>query len=266
MKNFQLINIDETVINMKNVGNTQGFEYPEIIAVITDVPGRSGAFYVKSDYGRRRLSWEGITDNVDDRRDVLAIQIGALKTLKFDLCDDISVQTEIAILRLTMPYKTGRSKYLIEAVAPDYRFFSQTLTSQSTAPTISSGGVSLPTELPMDFSNVTGVPYLTLTNNGDEPTPPIFTIDGPGTNFTIQNITSGGIFQLNTSITATDQIVVDVANQTIILNGTTNIYGVKTGNLWDIPSGTSELNFAPQTGSDTNTLLTVEYRSAYKGL
>lgn len=266
MTNF-IIDNDGTEITLDRVGSLVGFEYPDINIVSTDIPGRSGVFFIKSDYGRRNLSFQALLDSgVTARRDISSLNSNSLKTLKFTTCDNLSLQTEIAIKRISMPYSEQRSIALVEAFAPDYRFYSQTLTDVDTAPTVSTGGVTLPTSLPIDFSNVTGVPKLTLTNNGDEPSPPNFVITGPGTNFTIQNVTSGGILQINTTITANETIEIDTLNRTILLNGSTNYFGYKSGNFWDVPSGTSYLNFRVQSGSNSDTMLNVQYRSAYKGI
>lgn len=265
MTNF-LIDDNGNEIEFERVGSLNGFEYPELNVVSTDVPGRSGAFFIKSNFGRRNISWRGLLDfGVANRRLVSALTAGTLKTLKFTTCDNLSLQTEIAIKNLTMPYTEGRSTVLIEAFAPDYRFYSQTLTNVNTAETVSVGGVTLPTALPIDFSNVTGVPKLTLTNNGDDETPPNFIITGPGTNFTIQNVTSGGLLQINTTLTIGQTIEINTLNRTILLNGTTNIFGYKSGNFWNIPVGVSLLNFRVQSGSNSDTMLNVQYRSAYKG-
>ena len=267
MTNF-IIDDNGNEISFDDIGSLVGFEYPEISVISTDIPGKSGVFYVKSDYGKRRLSWRGVFRAIGptNRRTILALTIGALKTLKFTTCDSLSLQADIAITKILMPYRRDRSTYLIEAFAPDYRFFDQTLTNQDTAPTVSVGGITLPTVLPIDFSNVVGVPKLTLTNSGDEPTPPTFTITGPGTNFTIQNTTNGEILQINTTITSVDTITIDVLNKTILLNDQVNIFGTKSGDFWNIPAGVSELNFTVQTGSDSSTMLNVQYRSAYKGI
>lgn len=267
MENFKIIDGLNT-INFDNIGDMVGFEYPEISSIFLNVPGRSGDFYVKSDYLGRRLSWRGVfsENGPTNRRDILKISIGGLKTLKFETCDGLTLQAEIELIRVNMPYGEKRSSYLFEAQAPDYRLFDQTLTEASTAPTISIGGSSLPTALPMSFANVSGVPKLELTNRGDVMTPPDFIIHGPGTNFTIQNIETGDFLIINTTITVGETINIYTATKEILLNDKTNIFGTKTGNFWEVPIGTSNLHFVAETGQTVSTMLDISYRSAYKGI
>ncbi len=266
MTNF-IIDDNGNEIEFEKVGSLVGFEYPELNVVSTDIPGKSGAFFIKSNFGRRNLSWQGLLNfGVANRRAISALTAGTLKTLKFTTCDNLSLQTSIAVKKVLMPYTEHRSEVLIEAFAPDYRFYSQTLTNVNTAQTVSVGGVTLPTAIPIDFSNVTGVPKLTLTNNGDDETPPNFVITGPGTNFTIQNVTTGGLLQINTTLIAGETIEINTLDRTILLNGATNIFGYKSGNFWNIPVGVSYLNFRVQTGSNSDTTLNVQYRSSYKGV
>lgn len=267
MTNFKIID-GNTTIDFDTIGDLSGFEFPTVTTIVADVPGRSGALYINSKYSRRRLSWQGVIlePGPSNRRDILRINVGSLKTLKFETCDGLALQAQIEIERITMPYRLGRSQYLIEAVAPDPRFYTQTLTSVSTGETTSVGGVTLPTTLPIDFSNVVGTPKLQLENNGTEETPAVFTIHGPGTTFTIQNVTTGEVLQLNTTLSVSDTVVIDILNRTALLNGTTNIFGLISGDWWLVPLGESELHFTAQTGSGETTQVTVAYREAYKGI
>lgn len=267
MRNFRLID-DGNTIDFENVGGLEGFEFPSIHTVYTDVPGRQGSFFIKSKFSRRRLSWKGVPSSAKtvDRRPLLAINIGELKTLQFETDDGLELQAMIELEQVNMPYKHGRTPYMYEAIAPDYRFYSQDLTEVSTVPTTTIGGVTLPTSLPIDFSNVTGVSNLDLVNDGNSETPPVFLITGSGTNFTIQNVTTGALLKIYTTLGPTDQITIDVLNKTILLNGGTNIFGLSDRGFWEIPIGNSELHFSVESGSDDNTLLEVSYRSAYKGI
>ncbi len=247
----------------------EGFEYPTTLPIIVNLPGRSGAHYVSSKYGQRGLSWGGdvVGDNrYSVRRSMLnALNPGTLKTLKFTTFDDLNLQCEVEVIAVRHPY-SAINTFLIEAIAPDYRFYSQTLTTQTTPPTAVTGGAGLPTILPINFGNITGVPKLTLTNNGTESCPPIFIIRGSGTNFTIQNTTTNEILRINTTLVNTDEVVINTLEKTVIKNGTTNLFGSTSGDFWYVPTGTSYLHFDVQSGGTASTTITIEYRDTYIGI
>lgn len=264
MKDLTLIS-GLTEIEFNDVGNAQGFEYPELSNVTVSVPGRSGQFYLNSDYEARRLSWEGLANGVTERREISSFQIGSLKTLKFSTCDDIALQTDVEILKFIMPSKLGRSKYLFEALAPDYRFVAQVASIATTQVTIVTGGTALPTALPISFGSVTGTPALTVNNAGNAYASTVFTIKGPGTNFIVQNQTTGQSFNVNIALLSNETVVVDTENRTVV-KGSTNQYGLFSGDFWELAPGNNEIFFNADSGTDANTLLTIDYRSSYLGI
>lgn len=274
MKQISLVNGSRSFTWYDNSGGTilreyEGFEFPQSIPLFENVPGKQGSYYAGSKFGSRRLAWVGdlLGENrYQLRRDMLApASPGSLKTLKFTTFDDILLQCEVEIISVRNPYTGMIHTFSFEAIAPDYRFFSQTLNELSTSPTTASGGIALPTSLPIDFSNVVGVPKLEVDNDGDEATPPVFTVHGPGTNFIIQNTTTGEILNLNTTLSSSEEVVIDVLNRTAY-QGNTNIYSLISGTFWSLAGGENVIHFNAQSGSGANTLLTVAYRNAYKGI
>lgn len=256
-------------VTFSDIGNLQGFEHSNITNIVNKVPGRSGAFYITSDYERRRLSWEGLVNGRSSlssgRASVLRTTIGALKTLAFDTCDGLSLQVDVELNRIVMPAKQGRSKYLFEAIAPDYRLVSQALNISSTQITVVTGGTTLPTALPISFSSAGGTPSLTVNNAGNVSASPTFTILGPGTTFIVQNQTTGESFTVDLTLLAGETVVVDVANRTVT-KGTTNQYGSFSGDFWELDPGDNEIFFNATSGSTDNTLLTINYRDSYNGV
>lgn len=265
LETMTLVNTDSTEIVMSSVGNLQGIEYPEISSVVVSVPGRSGQFYLNSDYEKRVLSWDGLANTLAERRAILGIQIGSLKTLKFNTCDNLSLQADIEITRIIMPAKHGRQKYMIQALAPDYRLLGQELKTASTAVTVVSGGTALPTALPMSFVNVSGTPSLNIHNAGNAYAEPTFTVYGPGTGFVVQNQTTGAVFNLDITLLAGESMVISVKNRTV-LKGTTNQYGSFSGDFWELAPGNNQIFFNASSGTDVDTLLSISYRDSYLGV
>lgn len=272
MENLILVNGSDQFI-FENIGESpEGFEYPTIRTSIEDLAGDRSAAYVASKFGRRRLSWKAlITGNATTvsvlRRNLSYIsRPGSLKTLKFETCDGLDLQTYVEIEKIFMPYKIGaRCEVLIEAVAPQWQFYSQTLHTFETAQTFITGGLAIPAAIPYDMSGTSNT-NIVIENVGNYAADPIFTINGPGTLFTVQNQTTGESFVIDYTLTVGQTIVIDVNARTIILNGSTNIYSsMISGDFWQVQPGDNVVTFnaANNTG---DTLLTIAWRDSYIGI
>ena len=251
-----------------------GFEYPTVQESIDDVAGPYGSVYITSKYGRRPLSVLGDIVTADPyamRRQLQKAlrQTGTIKLLKFTTYDDLNLQCEAEVVKVRMPYTHTVHTFLIEFVAPDWRFYSQDLVSQDVGLTIIRGGFAIPTAIPISFMSPSSESTLVnniITNMGNEITDPVFTIHGPGNGFTIGNGTTEEQFVLDYLLGADDVVVIDVKRRTVVLNGVTNIYSAIDGDFWSIPLGESDLRFLVDEGLTMNTNLNVAFRHAYAGI
>lgn len=252
----------------------EGFEYSSVRESIDDVAGAAGAVYVNSKFGRRRMGITGDligTDVFANRRVLVTAlrQTGVMKLLEFTTYDDLELQCEVEVLKYDNPYTHEVHTFLIEMVAPDYRFYSQELFSFNIDKTVLQGGASIPTSMPMSlalYSSPDSDLDRILTSNGTESTEPIFTITGPGTGFTVGNTTSDKEFVLDLTLVGGDTVEVDVKNKTVIKNGVTNVYPDFSGDFWSIEPGENELRFFIESGSDADSMLNISYRDAYAGI
>jgi len=224
-----------------------GFEYPEVLASIEDVAGIGGAHYVNSKFGRRRMSFQGDlvgADKFSQRRDLLSVlrQRGTMKLFDVTTYDDLTLEFEAEIIRLTMPYTHQVHGFLFELQAPDWRFYSQTEDTES-----------------FDAND-----EITITNDGTELTEPTFTITGPGTGIEVANVSTGEDFQIS-SLSAGEVVVVDVQARTVTLDGTSD-FSVFTGDFWGLQPGDNITEFLVTSGSDSNTNLEIKYKDAYNGI
>jgi hypothetical protein len=246
---IELINGDDSFI-FENVGYMEGFEYSSVRPVVEDVSGPLSSIYITSKFGRRRLSWQSlIYDDVFANRRLLlqaARQQGTIKTIEFATCDGLSLQAEIEIENIIMPYKNGRNVVFIEAIAPDWRFYSQDLHENNSA----------------NQSQV-------INNAGNEDTDPIFRIYGPFTSVTINNLNTSESFTIEfdeyTEIGIGEYVEIDVKNRTVKLNDGTSIYSAFDGEFFRLVPGNNTLQFSP-IGNDGNTLLRTIWRDAYNGI
>jgi phage-related protein len=257
---------DNSILNGFN-----GFDYPSIKSAVADIPGRIGSALIASSYGRRIFSWNGElvgSDVFGERRKMLSAlrQVGEMKLIQFTTYDDLALQCEAEITKVDSPYNHQIQAFLIEAVAPDFRFYSQTLHEDSMAESQIEGGTTIPTPVPIDFDGEAGAGQLEIENAGNEDSPISFVIKGPGTGFTVRNDTTQKQFRINYTIELGDEIVIDTKAKTVLLNGTYNIYSALEGYFWELAPGTNRIFFVADSGADENTLLELEWRDAYNGI
>jgi hypothetical protein len=251
----------------------EGFEYATVVPSIDELAGDYGAVYINSKHSTRRLSIKGdliSSDVFTLRRTLLKAlrQTGTIKLLSFITYDNLLLQTEAEVVKMTNPYNHSVHSFLIEFLAPDWRFYSQELHSVNLPKTIVSGGASIPfPTIPLSIPiSVDATTLHIITTAGNEATDPVFTITGPGENFIIENVTAGKQFILDYTLTSGQEVVIDVKNRTVVLDGTTNLYPFITGEFWSLLPGDNDLRFFISNGADVETNLNVVYRDAYNGI
>lgn len=266
MDNITIVNNDFLFI-CERIAEPQGFEFPETRGIIEDIPARDGAIYIGSKFGRRSLSWQTLlkgTDVQSKRRDLIrACQVGSLKTILFETCDGIPLKAEIEIENLVMPHIQNRAIALVQAIAPDYRFYSQEAVTAYTGVTESVGGLPVPAAVPAPISG--GVTNgFSVINNGNTDTSPIFSIRGPGTNFYVNNLTTGEQFRLTMSLLNNEVAVINTMTNRALL-GSQNIFGSFSGDWMRLAPGINRINFRAGAGYSANTRLSISYNHAYLG-
>ena len=251
----------------------EGFEYADVKSAVEDIPGKPGAAYLTSSFGRRIFSWSGDLLNGDVyalRREMLSPmrQSGNIKLIKFTTYDDLELQCFAEITKVVSPYTHSVNSFLIEVVSPDWRFYSQEPGTFSIGQSIAFGGaeiaIDIPLEIPVEAGE--GSTVGTATNEGNDETDPFFTITGPGTDFTIRNETTDKEFILTTTLLAGEYVEVDVLNRTVKLNGVTNIYSDFSGDFFSLEPGDNEISFLSASGWDDDTNLALSFRHAYNGI
>jgi hypothetical protein len=155
-------------------------------------------------------------------------------------------------------------KWTVSILCADPRIYSAILTTASYSPSASAGGVVFPLAFPLVFVG-SGASDLTVNNGGNFPTPPVFTIDGPATAFSITNDTTGEsiVFQ-GIALVAGDVLTVDVAARTVVLNGTDRPDLVDAANTtwWELLPGDNSVRLHGSGFADGVTTLAVQYRDA----
>lgn len=250
MKSVKIINDVNNVsfeLLQDQMTELEGWEYSSVRDVVEDISGPQSAFYVTSKQGRRRMSITGYVRGLglEGRRDLLSAikQTGKMKLLQFTTLDDLELQTLVEVLSLQFPYNKLEKPFLLEFVAPDWRFYSQELKLAEVAVNSSDG----------------------VENMGNEITQPTFKIYGPLTEATITNLNSTESVQITYNLNDGDYIEIDTLARTVTLNGGVSVFSSFEGDFISLIAGENTLSFSA-TGSGGNTKLDVEYRDAYNGI
>lgn len=248
MKAITITNGDDVfTIAQDQVTNLEGWEYPTVRDVIEDVAGAQSSIYITSKYGRRRLSMTVYIPNqsLSDRRTMLKVlrQNGSMKLLKFTTLDDVLLQAYVEVLSVTHTYSGLAKPFLIEMVAPDWRFYSQTPVTQS----IEENTAEL------------------VTNNGNDMSYPVYRIHGPITSANIINLLTGEQADITYSLAVGKYMDIDVFNRTITLDDGTSEFSTFDGEFPVLQPGDNVIQFLT-VGHGAGTSLDVIYRHAYNGV
>jgi phage-related protein len=250
MKTMSIFNsVDNALftIDRDEMGSLEGFEYASVRPAIEDVAGNHGASYLASKQGRRRFSFQCLIRDqtlANKRTMLLALrQTSSMKLLKFTTLDDLTLQASVEILAVRYPYSSIPKPFLIEMVAPDWRFYSQTLHQ---------------TAVPLDTPTA-------VSNAGNENTYPVYVITGPGNGFTVSDA-DGNSFLVDYELLDDSTIEVDTEENTVKLGDGTSIFPDFSGDFFGLEPGAVNITFSVGSGDDTTTGLSVDFRDAYNGV
>lgn len=186
---------------------------------------------------------------------------------------------DVRTLREVRPY--GQPKFDYEAGEPGiiwnsyqaifrstYGFFEgdeSDVTQQITSASIYGVVVPAPVASPLSpsVSVSSGTDILEAVNNGNANATTMFTIIGPGTNFTIQNSTTGRSMTINTTLTAGETISIDTRARRVYKNGTQNIKHLTTGSWIVMRPGTNYISFTADSGTTADTQLQTVFSDTY---
>ena len=127
------------------------------------------------------------------------------------------------------------------------------------------GGITWPVTWPIQWA--AGSQPTTVNNSGNATIYPTITLTNVMTNPTITNQTTGQFFTLSGITTAAgDQLVIDMKNRTVLLNGGSVLpYVTSTSSWWPLLPGNNSINLTTNSGTD-NVVATVSWRSGYRGI
>jgi hypothetical protein len=232
-----------------DISTIEGFEYPSVRGVVEDISGEKSSIFITSKFGRRPLSVIGFKkpQTYQARIDMLGVfrQDGKLRLMEFTTQDGKLLQTEVLVQKILYPYDQVKKPFLIEMVAPDWRFYDQTETVEQSS------------EMNQE-----------INNEGNEITCPTFRIYGPFTDVQITNLSTGEEFSIIESVAEGEYVEVDVMNKTVMLTddyGETSIFSAFSGEFFCLIPGINLINYLVN-GDGASTTLRTTFRNAYLGV
>ena len=182
---------------------------------------------------------------------------------QYDTEMQIDVRVRNRLTKVDPEYTYGYIRSQYSLFAPDPRYYSNTATTAAMVP-VSALGRTYDREYNLTYGGGSLSNATAIVNNGSWITYPVITITGPAVNPTIGNITTGQYMTINTSLSNTDTLVIDLNQKLITLNGATARNLVAGNSQWfGAPPGISSFTFTSSTVVIGTTSATVVYRSAY---
>ena len=163
-------------------------------------------------------------------------------------------------------YATGIDRVVLRWTASDPRRYSAAVSSGSTAPPSAGSGISWPVTWPLAWpsAGIGGTVY--VTNSGDWPTPVVLTVTGPLTTPAVYRQDTGDVIELNTTLSASDVVVIDALADTVTLNGSSAKYLLTDRSApvssFMLPPGSTGLALRAAV-TNAAASLTAAWRSAY---
>jgi hypothetical protein len=229
-----------------------GFDAPDLRESADDLVQQDGGIHGDFFYGRRPVTLSGMILNpasADDRNRKMTRMMRACRALRSDATISWVLsggyEQYIRVRLQNGPRFQGnwQKEFMVGMVAADPRIYSTTLNS---------------TFVPLGGS-------ATLTNNGNAWMYPNIAIYGPVTNPTLRNFTTGESINIIYTLVAGQFLALDVANHTVLLNGTTSLYSsvdLASTSWWALAPGANDIRstvYASSAGAG----ITVEYRDTW---
>lgn len=260
-----------------NIKAVEGLESPVRRVPYFQTPNKHGAFVSNGLYGERVVvvrvevigsSESDYKDKVSALAEELDITSSYEKTASFTDTDGTSYYVTGVPRMLQNGEQDARRVFgdmVFELLCDDHRIYASTATTTTMYLEDTSGGVTIPTAIPISFGSGEGGEY-TITNNGTVKTYPTIRLHGSLTNPTIKNVTTDDTFQYDATIANGDYIDVDMQNMTVIdQNGNDKLSSVDADlrDFWGLDAGANTIQFTHESTYNGNARAVVTHYDAY---
>lgn len=259
----------------------QGFDSPEMRMTEYDNPGEDGARVTSQNYGGRLITIQGMMQGSDaNNYDYLRRALTSATSIRRDqfgnpVAKRCQCVTDNGVSFFVDGYfkrpvfdltHINHTRFMIQLVVPSPFIYEETPQSSGAITRASGGGFILPVILPIVSTAAIGG-NVELNNQGTGYSYPIITLTGPLTNPYINNATEDKSMQLTYTINSGDEVIIDMAEKSIMLNGTSPLLSTKTSDSdwWTLAPGFNDISFSTGSSSDTGNMQ-VEYYNSYIGI
>jgi len=256
--------------------DNRGFDVSDLRIDIQNLGNMDGARLGNYFEGKRTFTIEGQI-NASSEADLetqrrlmqgaLSIDEG-LKTMTVVTRGGLTVTIDVILTSLQLDHDKGENtwgEFQIQLVAPNFYFDGNVLNSETLTINAGEGG-AIPAEIPFSFGSG-GSGNVTATNAGNGKARPLIKIYGPIQDPTVQNATTEKSISVTYTLnSAEDFIEIDTRNQTVKLNGVSDIISNVTGDLEDfyLLPGDNVLKLVAVAFTEAEA--TVEWYDSYIGL
>lgn len=259
-----------------------GIDVPPYRVVSYDNPGQDGGTVTADYYGSRPITLTGVVGGGSatptsylaarkalasacaNQRD--ANNYPVLIPVAFTTLDGQSFTCKVQVQNVQFAgNRPTRADFKIDLVVPDPMLYGSNQTSGQFGTPVG-GGFFVPFYVPVSLGGSSGGNG-SIANAGNAPTWPVLTLRGALTNPFIYNVQTGQFIKLTWTTAASDVVVINCQQRTIVLNGSTSLLSTKsTDSQWfQLPVGTTTITLSSGSTSDTGTL-EVTAASAYLGI
>jgi len=254
---------------------------PIIRASSEELSQEYGALATAYLYGSRTIGWSGdlVASSLANYMTLRQNLMGALRPtllqghdMVFTLSDG-STRTlhDVVALDPNLDLPEGEPSRTWNSYQVTFRahfpFFEGSEHDNTQQVTVISGGTGIPTPVPMSLASgaSSATDPLIVDNEGNAPAYPTFIVTGPGTLFTIANSTNGQRMTINVTLTAAQQLIIDVRNRTATVGGVSVIDSI-TGPWIVLDPGENTITLSADSGSTSDTQMQTIFYDTYLGI
>lgn len=245
----------------------EGSGLPELRVSDTDRPFDHGIF-LGPEYLRERVIAISLTVRGDDAEDAQAKVDALTEAWHFDARAGVAEFEARATLNVKQPgvverslrgrprrasidisrIVTGKATATLEFVGSDPRWYSVLVNSTPLGIASAASGRSYPRSYDYGYGGGTSG-AVAIVNAGNVPTAPVVRLDGPMTNATITNETTGETLTITYTLGSGEYLEIDFVSKTVMLDGVASRYYAKSGSWWELNPGSNSIRVTSGSGT-----------------
>ena len=258
-----------------------GLSLPPVRTSTGDYSGRNGGWVGAQYFGMRSISLTGyifassVSAFETTRRafeNACAAQVGGQPSaipvsITTNAGNQYVVYCYVDSLDIPIQRATTQSPFQLSLIAADPVIYDDSAGGAQSAPIspVQGGGITWPIVWPIVWAP--GGTPTTITNSGTVNAYPVITLSNQMTNPVITNVTTGQTIQIDgLTTTAGDEVVIDMLNRTVLLNGGSILsYLNASSRWWPLVPGSNSIKLSTGNSSDTVTGV-LTWRNGYWGI